>query len=346
MLQILDAAVAEDRAAWERLWHEWPDREAGAHPAYLQLFAEANDQVVAATLSHDNGRILYPFLLRRIPGVPAGTHLTDITTAYGYGGPVYWGSGSVTQLARTFWPAFENWAIGEGVISEFVRFSLFSGAESWYPGEIIDRQPNVVVPVNVDDDELWRSFESKVRKNVKRARASGIGVVVDGTGEFLDDFLSIYHATMNRREAALHYYFPREFFEQIHESLVGQFTYFHAYHEGSIVSTELVLVSANSVYSYLGGTHADAFPYRPNDLLKYEIIRWARDHGKQHFVLGGGVTPGDGIERYKRAFAPGATRGFRTGQRIVQPDVYLGLIGSSSPASSTGYFPAYRSGRT
>lgn len=343
MFRILDAGVYGDRAEWERLWSEWPDREIAAHPAYLQLFAATNDRVLAATLASEDGRILYPFLQRAIPGRPEDDQLTDITTAYGYGGPVFWGPESAAQLAQEFWSAFDGWVSRERVVSEFVRFSLFSDADGWYPGEVVDRQLNVVVPVNVEEDVLWRSFESKVRKNVKRARESRIEVVVDDTGEFLDDFLSIYTATMNRREAADHYYFSREFFERIHQDLVGQFAYFHAYRDGAIVSTELVLVSAHAVYSYLGGTHADAFPYRPNDLLKYEIIRWARDQGKQSFVLGGGVAPGDGIERYKRAFAPDGSREFRTGQRILLPNAYSRLVDSTNGSMSTGYFPAYRS---
>lgn len=341
---VLDADVPTERTLWEELWHDWPMREVAAHPAYLELFAEPGDRALAATFEGAHGRILYPFVLRPVPS-PGDLAFTDITTAYGYGGPVFWGQGRPEDIATTFWTSFDDWAESHNVVSEFVRFSLFSDAQNWHPGDVLDRQPNVIVPVDVPDDILWRSFEAKVRKNVKRAQYRGVTVVVDLVGERVDEFLGIYRTTMDRREAAERYYFSREFFERIHEQLSGQFAYFHAYREGIIVSTELVLVSKSAVYSYLGGTHADAFPYRPNDLLKYEIIRWARDNGKQSFVLGGGVAPGDGIERYKRSFAPTGAKTFRTGQRILDRDTYDRLVvenrkfGSPPP---TGFFPEYR----
>ena len=340
--RILDANVAHDRAEWEQIWAEWPEREVAAHPAYSELFAAPNERVLAATLATESGRIFYPFLLRVIPQNQFHETFYDVTTAYGYGGPSCFGEASAEVLADAFWSALDEWFVHERVVSEFIRFSLFSGADSWYPGSVVERQPNIVVPVDVDDDTLWRGFESKVRKNVKRARTSGVRIVVDSAGEALNEFLDVYHATMSRRHADEQFFYAPEFFEYIHQNLVGQFAYFHAYHDGAVISSELVLVSADTVYSYLGGTRVEAFPYRPNDLLKYEIIRWAREQGKKRFVLGGGVSPGDGIERYKRAFFPDGSLPFKTGQRILLPEVYRRLVDGST-AVRAGYFPEYRS---
>ena len=78
--------------------------------------------------------------------------------------------------------------------------------------------------------------------------------------------------------------------------------------EGRVVSTELVFVAAEHVYSFLGGTLTEALELRANDLLKHEIIRWARDAGRKTFVLGGGYGAADGIFRYKLSFAPKGAR--------------------------------------
>src|ERR1035438_1807073 len=118
---------------------------------------------------------------------------------------------------------------------------------------------------------------------------------------------------MDRRNAGEAYYFPREYFERIHADLKGQFAYFHALIGGAVVSTELVLVSAQRVYSFLGGTDAAWFHVRPNDLLKVEIMNWARSAGKTEFVLGGGYARGDGIYRYKLSFAPSGSVPFSIG---------------------------------
>ena len=156
---------------------------------------------------------------------------------------------------------------------------------------------------------------------------------------------------MDRRGAGRGYYFPMEFFEKLRLDLPDGACWFHALLGDEVVSTELVLLSTATVYSFLGGTAEAAFDCRPNDLLKYEIIRWAKARGYQRYVLGGGYEPGDGIFRYKRSFSPRGTIPFRVGRRIHQPDKYRRLVAARSSyekalgvhwTPKAGYFPEYR----
>lgn len=297
--------------------------------------------------SVDGGRIMYPFILRTLDG----HSYKDITTPYGYGGPMYWGISEVVVDSRDFWASFDAWAHANKVVSEFVRFGLDSKRRLPYPGDVIMRTVNVVRSLDIAPEALWMDFAHKVRKNVKAALRHGVTVQVDQSGEGLEEFLRIYRETMSRRSAAGAYYFPDQFFHTIHQDLPGMFAYFHAFYEGKVVSTELLLLSDDTAYSFLGGTQDDAFGYRPNDLLKYEIMRWLARRGIENYVLGGGATPGDGIEKYKRGFAPHGVVDFVTGQRVLLPDAYGSLVeeqraqfsrdGIVWPAQSP-YFPAYR----
>jgi len=344
VLEIWNARDKADGSRWSRLHAEWEGREVFAHPGYLSLFAGDEDRPLAAFAETPAGWILYPFVLR-----PAGGDLVDITTPYGYGGPFF--SGDAREHAEAFWSSFDAWARDTGVVSEFVRLSPFEEALLPYPGERVEVRENVVRALEPTDEELWADFAHKVRKNVKRARAGGVEIEVDERGERLDDFLRVYGSTMDRRQAGGGYYFPRSFFEGIGRRLEGQFAYLHALHEGRVVSTELALVSADTVYSFLGGTEAEAFPLRPNDLLKHELILWARRSGKRRVVLGGGYEAGDGIFRYKRAFAPRGVVPFRVGRRVLYERAYAELVEAHraegrrrDPAwePGPGFFPAYR----
>jgi hypothetical protein len=115
-----------------------------------------------------------------------------------------------------------------------------------------------------------------------------------------------------------------------------------------MISSELVLIGAESVYSFLGGTDESCYDLRPNDLLKHEIIGWSRARGKRAFVLGGGFRPDDGIFRYKLAFAPkDGVRSFFVGRRIFDSAVYDALVRDRSLCDPDwsplpGFFPAYR----
>ncbi len=352
---IWDAADPQDRDRWISHWNSWPRREVQAHPRYAGLFVDASTRALAGAWTSDDGCVLYPFLLRSLAEeayrVPGGPSLSDVATPYGYGGPYFWGSGTPQVLARAFWTAFSDWAAGQRLVSEFIRFALFREELLDYPGDIEEKQQNIVRDLGISDALLWMDYDHKVRKNVLKARRSGVRVEFDAGGDRLDEFLRVYHGTLDRRGAHDAYRFPRRFFEDLAAGLPGQFAYVHAVHGGAIVSTELVLVSAETVYSFLGGTDDAAYDLRPNDLLKHEIIGWARSGGKKRYVLGGGYEPGDGIFRYKRSFAPAGSVPFRVGRRILDSEAYASLVNRKRELAANdgrswtprpGYFPEYR----
>jgi hypothetical protein len=325
------AVVTADDERWLVAWEGWPEREVHAHPEYVRLYEEEGAHARCALADG----VLYPFLLRELP---FGAEGADIVTPYGYGGAFRTGDAD----PEAFWAAFDAWAAEQGVVSELVRFSLFRDRLLPYPGEREQRLVNVVRDLGPDEDELWMDYEHKVRKNVKKARRSGLRVEIDGTGARLEDYVRLYEHTLDRREAHERYRFPQAFFEQIRDRLPGQFVYAHVLVGERIVSSELALLSATSAYSFLGGTDEVSFALRPNDLLKVELIRWARAAGLRRFVFGGGFQPDDGIFRYKRSFAPRGLVPFEIGTRILRQDAYAELTERAGGPREPGFFPAYR----
>jgi hypothetical protein len=294
---------------------------------------------VCAAWQSEEGCVLYPFLLRDLRVEPFAVDASDLVTPYGYGGAFFWG-GDRDALARVFWPAFDAWAGEQRIVSEFVRLALFEDELLPYPGEREQRLVNVVRDLAPTADELWMDCEHKVRKNVKKARREGVTIEFDETGARLDDFLRLYEHTLERREAPGRYRFPRAYFER----LPSEHVYVHALHDDEVVSSELVLLSEHNAYSFLGGTDSEAYDLRPNDLLKWELILWAKQAGKHRFVLGGGYGADDGIFRYKRSFAPHGLMPFFVGRRVLQPELYSELVQRTGATIDSAFFPAYREG--
>jgi lipid II:glycine glycyltransferase (peptidoglycan interpeptide bridge formation enzyme) len=303
----------------------------------------------------DAGAVLMPLCLRPLatePWVDSTEPWFDATTPYGYGGAFAWGAGR--DVASDFWSALGAWAAASHVVSLFARLSLFSEQQLPFDpeGETDSPMQNIVRSLDLDSEATWYDYAHKVRKNVKRARSHGLTVEVDLKGANLDDFIDIYLHTMDRREASESFFFDRSFFERIIRKLAGGFAFFHLRDGEQIVSSELVLVSAHYVYSFLGGTRSEAFDKRPNDLLKHEVIEWARASGKKALVLGGGYGADDGIFKYKKSFAPSGVVPFRVGCRIYDYKVYEGLVARRRAYElergqdwmpREGFFPAYRS---
>ncbi len=130
--------------------------------------------------------------------------------------------------------------------------------------------------------------------------------------------------------------------------LTGGALLLNVWHEGQIISTELTLRSTKTLYSFLGGTLAEHFDLRPNDLLKHHAILWAKAAGLQRFVLGGGYGGEDGIYRYKLAFAPQGTLPFCVLNRVHDAEAEAALVAARRRAEpgwepQEGFFPSYRS---
>ncbi|BDG08530.1 GNAT family N-acetyltransferase [Anaeromyxobacter paludicola] len=303
--RVLDAASGADTAAWLELWRAWPGREVMAHPEYARLFARPGDRVVCATGEGEGWTILFPLLLRPLAAEPwarPGEDRWDAVTPYGYGGPFTWGGGARDDAA--WWAAHAAWCRDERLVSTFARLSLFPEQLASVPPVVERRLSNVICPVGEGLQAVWAGYKHSARNNVKHAEKAGVEVEVDETGAGLDAFFDIYHRTMSRRAASAWYFLPRRFFQDFFERLPGQCAFFHARLGGQIVSSELVLVSAENVYAYLGGTLEESFKARPNDLLRHRVVEWAVAKGKRHYVLGGGYAEGDGIFRHKEGFAP------------------------------------------
>jgi hypothetical protein len=243
-----------------------------------------------------------------------------LSTPYGYGG--FWVDGEDYEAVNN---AYDEYCCEQGFVCEFVRFHLFSGYQPQYNGASVSYTHNVVRSLDLPLDEITREFEHKVRTNLRRASASGLTVEIDENGERLDDFLKVYYKTMKRRNATAGYFFSRQFFETIN-TLNGHYVYIHILREGQVISTELLLYGQVNCFSFLGGSRQEFFCFRPNDYLKFEIIKWANGKGLKQLVLGGGYGDDDNIFRYKKCFSPNGVCNYYIGKKIFNEEIYAKLV--------------------
>jgi hypothetical protein len=326
------ARAGED--LWDRAWERLPEdqRDVFARSGYyLALQAPGGPAAPECALFRDrSGLIMYPYFrcpLSSFPWLDAPQGTYDLISAYGYGG--VFGDTREPELLTGFLEAFGTHCRDTGVVAELMRVNPLLGMsdllEGFYTVQEANRQ--VVVDLRRTDDQIWRSYRHNNRKNVNKALRSGVAVVRENIwGERFDDFLRIYGDTMRRRSAREAFLFDDGFYRKLDAGLPGKTHVFYSLLGGETVSAELVLCSETAVYSFLGGTREDRFEFRPNNLLKHEIIRWGRDAGYSRFLLGGGPGGDDGIFEYKRSFAPEGVVDFRLAFRVHRPDLYRSLL--------------------
>ena len=339
----------EEGENWNRLVQSFDDYDVFYLNEYVLAFMNENKKNgVPVLLYYSNGadRAINVVFKRDVAldekmqgKIPVNQYF-DLVSPYGYGG--FWGSITDYDALNS---TYHEFCVLQHYICEFVRFELFSDYHNHYDGEVETRTHNVVRNLEMPLDEMWMDFKQKVRKNVKKAIGNHLEILIENTGAHLQDFLDIYYATMDRSNAQTEYYFSKEFYHTINR-MADHVMYFHVIYEGKIISTELVLYGSETCYSYLGGTNRAYFDLRPNDFLKYEIIKWAKEKGLKNFVLGGGYGADDGIFQYKACLAPKGIVDFYIGRKIFDEQSYQKLMeirAKDNPdCVNSSYFPQYR----
>ena len=313
------------------------------------------DQLGYFTLE-ENGNILVlmPFILREIEHKVDGETYFDVISPYGYSGPLYSQNTSRGYLLD-FWTLVDLWYEKNRVVCEFIRFSLNSNYQ-FYSGKLVPTLSNVKGYILQDEKTQWDAFKSKVRNNYRKAVSNELRfeIIQDSTNiNAVECFYTVYIETMKRIGATKEYFYSLEYFKNIVQQNKDNYALAFVYKDDVIISVELILILRKTMYSYLGGTLADYFNYRPNDFLKIEVMNWARKIGHEYYVLGGGRKDDDNLYQYKKTFFPNDEDVvFYTGRKVINKKVYKTLDNMvngpkdadapKSKISSKTYFPIYR----
>ena len=322
---------------------------------YLDVFCDGfNDLICFYYIPKDkNEFIIMPGHLRQIVIDDTPMDYFDFTTPYGYSGPLITKNIQDSHL-QFFWEQVDNWYKQNKVVTEFIRFSL-EGNHAFYTGIVHPTMLNIRGAI-ISEEDQWKAFDYKVRKNIKRAQNENLisQIYYESIEEFhVKEFYEVYIQTMIRTNAKESFFYKFDDFLKFITSNKLHVAICTVYFDSTPISTELLLVSNNTIFSFLGGTDEAYFDKRPNDFLKFEVINWARKMKFKHYVLGGGYGFEDGIFKYKKAFFPDNVVCFNTGRKIVNKTVYDELVEKllASRAkkgleqinlTENNFFPSYR----
>ena len=348
---------------WKDLLNENSVSSVLFSPEYLRLW-ELNGDGEATLFFYkcDYGLVLYPFLIRKINDLEFFQQIKtdeifyDITSPYGYGGPLVnpYNKSDKKLLLEEFIKEFSLFCKKNNIVSEFIRFHplMENHANFIDKLEIEKMNSTIYVDLSVTEEELWENYKRNNRKNIKKALRNDIEVVVDEKYEFFDEFLEIYHGAMKKNNANKYYFFPKKFFEFIRISLDKNYVLFVSKKNKKIISVELAIYDKDIIYSFLGGTLSEYFPLRPNNLLKHKLILWAKEKNIKYYLIGGGYHPKDGIFEYKHSFSKDGVKDFFVGRKIHDVEKYkileaefmkyLKNIYPSINLKEIKYFPIYR----
>ncbi len=312
--------------AWPAALRKLPAqiRDIYSQPEYLWLYEDAEQTAHCFVYREDERTFVYPFMLRPIPGSDG---LTDISTPYGYGGPVT--SDSDPAFIGRARMEFLHCAQGRGVIAELIKFHPLLGNHVLMESQlrVIPVCPVVYVDLGVDPAERWRHVYTHAnRKNINKAARSGIKISFDGGDEQWSAFRRLYAQTLKANSAASFYEFSDAYFRGIRERLASRHILVTAVLNDVIVCGLIVLLGAENAHCHLIGTDRVAMSNGVNNLLHHELVGWAAGHGYKRLLVGGGRgnSEDDSLLRFKRNFSD-LSATFFVGESVIAGDAYQQL---------------------
>lgn len=331
-------------------WGRW--LEAVAHDfyhtaAYHRFSQETGEGEAWLAVYGDRERYLaWPYLLRPLATVkPEDAGLRDVTSVYGYAGPLAHGClPGDPFLERARERIAELWRSQNGV-SAFTRFHPLLENHRWageISGESAVRQGGETISIDLarSPAEHWHDYQASLRNRVNRGRRLGLVTEIDESWSHLEDFARFYRAAMMRNRAAPQYLFPLEYFARLKAAL-GRQAFLLVTRLGSEVAAAAILIEyCGIVQNHFCMNNEDCLELAPSKVLLDDARRWAGGRGNRVFHLGGGRGAcGDSLFAFKAAFSRRRHR-FYTGRWILAPGTYERLCGGR--AASNDYFPAYR----
>jgi Acetyltransferase (GNAT) domain len=313
---------------------------AGAEFFRSREFLDAEGATHTLRIESEEGVLVAPLVVREIEG----NSRRDAISPYGYPGLVG-GEGqgyplpdplaSLALSVRTGIPLpLDPAAIDfseTGLVSVFLRHTLG-------PSPLMGATERNVV--QIADPELPVKSRASDRRQVRRNLEAGYELELVPGPETTPDqragFLDVYEQTMRRTDAAPHYFFGAAYFERILEAdriwlvlATGP--------GGDIAAASIAAVSDGYLHYYLSGSADSHLRAAPMKNVVTRLVEHATELGLP-LNLGGGISPGDALEEFKRGFA-NRRQAWLTSELICDEGAYAEL---RAGRPRDGFFPAYR----
>ena len=277
---------------------------------------------VTHSLTLTEGGPVLPLLVREIPGVG----MLDAVSPYGYPGAANAAAGPVDATTLDWKPS--------GLVSVFVRDaigrppSLTGGSE----------RSRVWISDPARESGVRKRLREQIRRNLRRGWELDVVHGPEVTPTQLAGFSRAYAETMSRTAASPRYLFEDSYFETLLGSQAAWLVI--ASNQSEIMAGAIAVRSDGILHYFLGGTAEAGLADSPMKNLFDSMIGLSNEIGLP-LNLGGGVTPDDSLDRFKRGFANDDLP-FVTHELVCDAEAYERLSDESVAERAGSFFPAYR----
>ena len=336
MLQVLDL---NHKKEWNEVIQSMNEYDFYHQAEYHQLDQSGKAQLLY--FRNSNTFFAVPVIVRNIEG----TIYKDITSVYGYAGPLSKELNPNKKDVLLFQNELKKYFDQNHIITVFSRLHpLFQNQEILLKnlGEIEDVNATVGVDLTLPKSEQRSQYSHSLKNDINRLEKEGIYVKQAQTKKEIDAFVAIYHENMKRVNASEKYYFSNPYFYDFLKSIHS--TLLLAYLNDELISGSLYTAYNGIVQSHLSATHGDYLTYSPLKYLWDKIRIWGVKEKMNYLHLGGGYGgQDDSLYAFKSQFSKQRFM-FKVWKYVHDETIYNELVsqkyGDNIPVTS--FFPLYR----
>lgn len=337
---MLSAHVYEDENAWDIVLDRfglWDVGHTFEYHALSQRSGEGSPILLVVEDEQGAPILIWPGLLRRIKG----SDRLDMTSAYGYGGPVARTTDRAEECVRVARDALREL----GVIDVFARMHPILGRSLTSSTSLKCRESGAVVLIDLREQPTTvESYGAGLRYDIRNLKDAGVESEIDVDCAGMGEFRTIYEQAMRNLHAESFYLFNDEYFDGFVKARKWRPMLIFARFRGVRIGAGLFLVANDVMHYHLGGAVREFRNLSPLKIILESAHRVAIDRGLRYLVLGGGVgSRQDDLFRFKRRFGR-TVLPFYLVKEVVDDDAYREMCDSEGvEPDPEGFFPSYRS---
>jgi len=349
------SSSTQDLKKWHRYFEKIENKGIYHHPEYIKFLEKYyyRDSKAELFLFEDGDSfVYYPYFKRplnflflkaekKFPG-----EYYDTVSSWYYGGPLINRSfAGQSAFIKNFFSNFEKYCRESNVVASFDRLDPIVGNHTVFGGKegLAENRPIVYTDLEKEEINLWRQLKGSVRRNIKRAFASGLRITVNQNADKIKCFWQIYTNEMIRKKASGRLKFPYIFFQELFEVLGKNIILLLAEFEKEIIGGFIIAHDNLNAHHFLSASIPEFWNQRVNDLLFYSAILQAKKIGCKKFDFQGGRK---GVFEFKEKFSRDKTP-FYTYSMVHQRKIYDYLVRAAIDRekiteNNKNYFPGYR----
>jgi serine/alanine adding enzyme len=255
------------------------------------------------------------------------------------------------ELLRRYRHSVDRYCLESEVVTEFVRFHPFSESAG-ASAPVLELQTGadlLYVDLRGGYENAFHGYRKGHKSTIKKAAREGAGFRFCASGDVdaLARVHQLYAETMRRKEAKSVYMHGFEHFQSLVRHLGDRIVIMESLAANQIASANIFLLGQKHIWFKYSGLDQRYRATGAHTFMLDQAIRWACERGFDHFMLGGGIEPGDSTYASKRGFSHLSTRVHHA--RKVHNEKLMNLLIEAKRAhdsrlglpTRTAYFPSY-----